>query len=69
MVFSNKMRLVVDASCHLNPYVSKDKTKLDSLDNLTCIVSKEEFGMVDNFNSGRFHRMLEQKAQFLKLFK
>ena len=32
VVFSNKTRLVVDASRHLNPWVKKESTKLDSLD-------------------------------------
>ena len=30
-VFSNKMRLVVDVSRHLNPYVAKVSTKLEDL--------------------------------------
>ena len=34
LVFSNKTRLVTDASHHLNPYVTKESTKLDSWDEL-----------------------------------
>ena len=30
-VYSNKMRLVVDASRHLNNYVTKESTKLEDL--------------------------------------
>ena len=43
LVFSNKMRLVVDVSCHLNTYVKKKKTRVESLDSLTCIVEKGEY--------------------------
>ena len=34
VVYSNKLRLVVDASQHINPYVTKCKVKLDSLKDL-----------------------------------
>ena len=51
VVFSNKMRLVVDASRHLNPYVELESTKLDSLEDLTCLVERGEWCSVDNFDS------------------
>ena len=58
VVFSNKMRLVVDASRHLNPYVELENTKLDSLDDLTCLVEKGELCSVDDFDSGYWHESM-----------
>ena len=55
VIFSNKMRLVVDASRHLNTYMKKEKTRLESLDSLTCIVEKGESCSVDDFDSGYWH--------------
>ena len=60
VVFSNKMRLVVDASRHLNPYVEMEKTKLDSLDDLTCLVERGEWCSVDDFDSGYWHVPLHE---------
>ena len=58
LVFSNKTRLVVDASCHLNPYVSKQSTKLNSLDELGEMVKPGMFFSVEDLDSGYWHLAL-----------
>ena len=48
VVFSNKTRLVVDTSRHLNPYVTKESTWLDSLDELEEMVKHGMWFPVDD---------------------
>ena len=52
VVFSNKTRLVVDASRHLNPWVKKESTKLDSLDDVGELLKPGMFVAVDDLDSG-----------------
>ena len=58
VAFSNKLRLVVDASCHINPYVTKRGVKLDSLDKFSFLVQKDDFLAVDDLDSGYWHVQL-----------
>ena len=51
VVFSNKLCLVVDASRHINPYMTKCKVKLDSLDNFAFMVKQGDFVAVDDLDS------------------
>ena len=55
VVFSNKLILVVDASCHINPYVTKRGLKLDSLDEFSFLVQKDDFLVVNDLDSGYWH--------------
>ena len=43
VVFSNKWRLVVDASRHLNPFVEKRHVKLETLDEAELMVRQGDF--------------------------
>ena len=52
VVYSNKLRLVVDTSRHINPYITKCKNKLDSLDNFAFMVRQGDFVAVDDLDSG-----------------
>ena len=54
-VFSNKLRLVVDASQHINLFVTKRKVKLDSLEDFAFLVKKEDFVAMDNLDTGYWH--------------
>ena len=62
LVFSNKTRLVVDASRHLNPWVSKECTKLDSLDEMGSIVKPGMWFSVDDLDSGYWHLALHPES-------
>ena len=55
IVYSNKLRLVVDASRHINPYITKKKVKLDLLKEFAFLVENEEFVAVDDLHSGYWH--------------
>merc|ERR1712177_86726 len=55
VVYSNKLRLVVDASTHINPYVTKRRVKLDSLDDFAFMVRQGDFVAVDDLDSGYCH--------------
>ena len=55
VVYSNKLRLVVDISCHINPYVTKQKVKLDLLKEFAFLVYNEDFVAVDDLDSGYWH--------------
>ena len=52
VVYSNKLRLVVDASHHINPYVTKQKVKLDFLEEFAFLVENEDFVAVYFLDSG-----------------
>ena len=52
IVYSNKLRLVVDASRHINPYITKKKVKLDLLKEFAFLVENKEFVAVDSLDSG-----------------
>ena len=55
VVFSNKTRLVVDACLHLNPYINKESTRLDSLEELEEMVVPSMWFAVDDLGSGYWH--------------
>ena len=55
VVFSNKTRLVVEASRHLNPYVTKESMRLDSLEELEEMVIPDMWFAVDDLDSGYWH--------------
>ena len=62
LVFSNKTRLVVDASRHLNPWVSKESTKLDSLDEMGGLIKPGMWCSVDDLDSGYWHLALHPNS-------
>ena len=55
VVFSNKWRLLVDTSRHINPYVEKRKACLDSLDDVADLVKEGSYIAVDDLDSGYWH--------------
>ena len=65
VVYSNKLRLVVDASRHINPYITKHKVKLDSLEDLAFLVKKEDFVAVDKLDLGYWHVTLHPSQSSL----
>ena len=58
VVFSNKWRLVCDASRHINPYVVKNKVSLDSLSSVEHSSRPGDFMSKQDLSSGYFHVML-----------
>ena len=62
VVFSNKTRLVVDASRHLNPWVRKESTKLDSLDDVGELLKPGMFVAVDDLDGGYWHLALHPES-------
>ena len=61
-VFSNKMRLVVYASRHLNPFVKKVYTKLDDLKKFPYVMEQGDFCAVDDLDSGYWHVPLSKSS-------
>ena len=61
VVFSNKLRLVVDCSRHINPFVQKRKVKLDSLCQFSLLVHQGDFVAVDDLDSGYWHVPLSRQ--------
>ena len=55
VVFSKKLRLVVDASRHLNPYLEDRKIKLEDLDVREQIFRKDDFQTKIDLDSGYWH--------------
>jgi hypothetical protein len=55
LVFSNKWRLVVDASRHLNPYCIKRGIKLDDVVQVAPTIRKNDFMLVNDLDSGYWH--------------
>ena len=62
VVFSNKTKLVVDASRHLNPWVKKESTKLDSFDDAGELLKPGIFVAVDDLDSGYWHLALHPES-------
>ena len=60
VVFSNKWRLVTDASRHINPWVVKNKVKLDSLDTAEELMLRGDFLSKQDLCSGYFHILLAE---------
>ena len=56
------MRLVVDASRHLNPFVYKVKTKLEDLKLYPDTMEKNDFCSVDDLDSGYWHVPLSRSS-------
>lgn len=55
VVFSKKLRVVVDASRHLNPYLLDRKVKLESLDICEQSVQQNDWQVVTDLDSGYWH--------------
>ena len=55
VVFSKKLRLVVDASRTLNPYIIDQKVKLESLDIAEQLVQQNDFQTCSDLDSGYWH--------------
>ena len=55
VVYSNKWRLVVNASRHLNPYVKKWNMRLDTLDDLAELIERNNYLAVSDLDSGYWH--------------
>ena len=54
-VFSNKWRLVLDASCHVNPYCTARPTRLEDLRTVATLVSPGDFMVANDLDSGYWH--------------
>ena len=52
VVFSKKMRALLDASQHANPYVDCKKTKLSDLAKVSEMIKKDWWYAVDDLDSG-----------------
>ena len=55
VVFSKKLRLVVDASRHLNPYLEDQKIKLEDLDVGEQMIKDGDFQTAADLDSGYWH--------------
>ena len=55
VVFSKKLRLVVDASRHLNPYLEDRKIKLEDLDVREQLFRKDDYQTKIDLDSGYWH--------------
>ena len=55
VVYSNKLRLVMEVSRHINPFVTKCKVKLDSLEDFAFMVKEGDFVAVDDLDLGYWH--------------
>ena len=58
VVYSNKWRLVVDASRHLNPFLRKRTIKLEDLSAMADLVQQDDFLSTDDLDSGYWHMPL-----------
>ena len=61
-VFSNKIGLVVDASRHLNDYVTKESTKLEDLKVFPTVMEAGDFCTVDDLDSGYWNVLLAKES-------
>ena len=61
IVFSNKWRLVVDASRHLNPYIIDRKIKLEDLDVGEKMLKQGDFMTTSDLDSGYWHIPLHEE--------
>ena len=52
VVFSKKLKLIVDASRHINPFVTKHSIRLDYLDDFALLVQQGDYLAVDDLDSG-----------------
>ena len=55
VVFSKKLRLVVDASRGLNPFCTKRGIVLEDLEHVQHTVRQGDFMIVNGFDSGYWH--------------
>ena len=55
----------MDATRHINPYVTKRKVKLDSLDDFAFMVRQGDFLAVDDLDSGYWHVPLHLRQHYL----
>lgn len=63
VVFSNKLRLVVDAKRQVNPHVVKNKVSLDSLSSAEQVSQRGDFMSKQDLTSGYFHVPLHPNSQ------
>ena len=63
VVYSNKWRLVCDASRHINPYVVKNPTSLDSLSSVEQFSRPGDFMTKQDLSSGYFHTSLRESMR------
>ena len=61
VVFSNKVRLVVDASRALNPFLEDRPVKLTSLEKANDGVPKDAWGSTQDLDSGYYHVSVAQE--------
>ena len=55
VVYSNKLCLVVDASRHINPFMTK---RIGEIDDLVFLVREGDYIVVDDLDSGYWHVLL-----------
>ena len=60
VVYSKKLRLVVDASRHLNPYIEDRKVKLEDLDVGEKMMKQGDFQTSDDLDSGYWHLKMHE---------
>ena len=63
VVFSKKLRLVVDASRHLNPFIEDRKIKLEGLDAREKILIQGDYQTKCDLDSGYWHLALHPSQQ------
>ena len=63
VVYSNKWRLVVDASRHINPYIEQRHVKLETLDEAELSVKQGDFQAISDLDSGYWHIKMHQESQ------
>ena len=65
VVFSKKLRLLVDASRHLNPFIMDRKVKLETLEQSEKLVQLNDYQMITDLDSGYWHvPLFEGHRQF-----
>lgn len=65
VVYSNKWRLVIDASRNINPFIFRKKVVLDSLDSVEQSTRPGDFQTKQDLSQGYFHVPLHPDAQTL----
>ena len=65
VVYRYKLRLVLDALRHINPYVTRLMVKLDLLEDFVFMVKKGDFVVGDNLDSSYWHVPLHPSQSLL----
>ena len=63
VVYSNKVRMVVDASRHMNDYLEQRKVKLETLDDAELVVEEGDYQAISDLDSGYWHIMIHRDFQ------